>query len=171
MRIILIGYMGSGKSTMGRKISRILDIPFIDSDQEISVLSGKSIPELFEALGEEGFRQLDKSFIESLSKEKSFVLSTGGGLPCFNNLIDDLNALGVTIYLSHPPKELVHRLIRSKTKRPIIEGKTEEELIAFVQTHLGNRLPYYSKAQFIAPRSIKTATELIEMIGIKLPNK
>lgn len=167
MRIILIGYMGSGKSTLGRKIARLLDIPFIDSDQEISALSGKTIPELFETVGEEGFRNLEKSFIASLSSEKSFVLSTGGGLPCFNQVIDDLNALGTTIYLSHPVKELVHRLIRSKTKRPIIEGKSENELIEFVQSHLGRRLPFYTKAHFIAPRSIKTASELIEMIGVK----
>ena len=170
MRIILIGYMGSGKSTMGKKIARLLNLRFIDSDKEISEQFGKSIPELFATEGEEKFRALEQSFIRSLPKEEDFVLSTGGGLPCYNHLIEELNALGTTVYLSHPVKELVNRLLKSKTKRPIIEGKSEEELIAFVTKHLNERIPCYSKAHFTVPRSISKPAQLLDFIGINQKN-
>lgn len=166
MRIILVGFMGSGKSTIGRRIANVLSIPFIDSDREIERIQNKSIPQLFEELGETGFRLLEREYIESLSSDESFVLATGGGLPCFHENTTILNNLGTTIYLQRPSKELAQRLINSKTERPLIKGKSFDELVVFIDDTLVKREPFYLKAQFIAPRSIDKPGQIFKLIGL-----
>lgn len=170
MRIILIGFMGCGKSTIGKKIAKLLDIPFIDSDNEIERIHKKTVPELFQDFGESGFRQLEKDYIESLSKETQFVLATGGGLPCFNNNIQLLNELGTTIYLNRPSKELAQRLIKSKTERPLIKGKSLNELVEFIESMLEQRETHYLQSQFVAPRSVDKPAEILSFIGVNQKN-
>ena len=165
MRIILIGFMGSGKSTLGKRIAYALSLPFKDSDHEIELIHGKTIPQLFEEYGEHGFRTIEKEFIKSLSNEESYVLSTGGGLPCFNETMKVLKELGTTIYLQRPAKELARRLINSKTERPLIKGKSFEELTAFIDETLTKREKFYLEAEFVAPREVDKPKEILQFIG------
>ncbi len=148
-KIILIGYMGSGKSTLGRKLAKELKVPFIDSDEVIEQIAKMDIPTIFKTQGEDVFRKMESMFLESLINIPAFVLSTGGGLPCFNNNMGVLNELGNTIYLKNSSKGLAERLLNSKTNRPLIEGKSEIELIQFIDEHLILREPFYSQASLI----------------------
>lgn len=146
-KIILIGYMGSGKTTLGEKLALELKIPFIDSDEVIEQIAKMDIATIFKEHGEEVFRKMESMFLESLINIPAFVLSTGGGLPCFNNNIDVLNELGETIYLKNTPENLAERLLLAKNVRPLIAGKSKEELIPFIAENLIKREPFYSKAK------------------------
>lgn len=145
-KIILIGYMGSGKTTLGKKLALELKVPFIDSDTEIEKIYDKTIPAFFAEEGENSFREKESAFIASLQNEKAFVLSTGGGMPCFHNNMEALNQLGTTIYLKNNNKTLAERLMVSKNERPLIKGKSKEELIQFIDENIAKREPFYLKA-------------------------
>jgi len=144
--IFLIGFMGCGKTSIGKKIANRLNYSFIDIDQEISRQQNKSIPEIFIESGEDGFRELETNFVELIQKE-NIVYATGGGLPCFNNNIEILNQKGITIYLECPTKELFQRLKKSKEERPLIKSLNDEDLLRFIETTLSNRTKYYNQAK------------------------
>lgn len=155
-RVILVGFMGSGKSTLGKKIARKLDVPFIDSDTEIEAHFQKSIGELFAEFGESHFREIEREYIEALDLRKEFVLATGGGMPCFANNMDSLNRIGTTFYLERSAKELAHRLANAKSQRPLIEGMNKEELLGFIEKKLQEREEYYKRASIILAREEQT---------------
>ena len=115
-RIVLVGFMGSGKTTIGKKIAKKLNIPFIDLDSEIEKKYNLSILNIFHDFGEAKFRNMEFHYIRSLINRSNFVLSTGGGTPCYKNNISFLNELGITCYLNRSIKELAHRLQKSKKK-------------------------------------------------------
>ena len=164
-RIILIGYMASGKTTLGKKLANKLNIPFIDVDAKIEELEGCSISEIFLHKGEKGFRLLETDFLKTYNFPESFVLSTGGGMPCFNDNMKTLNALGTTFYLKRPVKELVNRLVSAKEKRPLVEGKTIEELETFITDTLIIRSPFYESSKFILNRENQTVEEIIDCLN------
>lgn len=166
MRIVIVGYMGSGKTSIGKKLAFHLNVPFLDTDQLISEQEGKTISEIFNLHGEAHFRTLEQGLIKKLSKTDGFVLSTGGGLPCYNNLMEELNNLGTTLFLKRPVKELAYRLSVSKTKRPLIEGNSKEELIEFIETSLKQRTQFYEKAHFTIPRTVEKPLEILKYIGL-----
>ena len=147
MRIYLIGYMGSGKSTLGCKLAKKLHIPFIDMDHYIEVRNYKTIPQIFAEEGEESFRLKEQKALKELSEFTDVVIATGGGAPCFFDNMYLMNKTGKTIYLNIDPKVLAYRLMHSKTERPLIKGKSKEELIRFIDESLKKRLAYYKKAQ------------------------
>ena len=162
-RIILVGYMGSGKTKIGKKLSEKLDIPFIDSDQVIEEKMNKTIVQLFEELGESKFRVLESDFIRELSKKSSFVLATGGGLPCFYDNILFLNDLGLTIYLKTSSEILTNRILNDN-KRPLIKGKNKEELNEFVTLNLLERECFYEKSRFILNESQHNIDSILQII-------
>jgi len=164
-RIILIGYMASGKTTLGKKLANKLNIPFIDVDAKIEELEGCSISEIFLHKGEKGFRLLETDFLKTYSFTDSFVLSTGGGMPCFNDNMKLLNTLGTTFYLKRPVKELVNRLVSAKEKRPLVEGKSIEELESFINETLLLRSPFYESSQYILNRENQTVEEIIDCLN------
>ena len=164
-KIILIGYMASGKTTLGKKLANKLNIPFIDVDAKIEELEGCSISEIFLHKGEKGFRLLETDFLKTYCFPESFVLSTGGGMPCFNDNMKLLNTLGTTFYLKRPVKELVNRLVSAKEKRPLIEGKTIEELESFINETLLLRSPFYESSQYILNRENQTVEEIIDCLN------
>lgn len=152
--VILVGFMGCGKSTLGKKLAKKLNIPFIDSDSEIERLEGNPVSEIFAKKGEKYFRKLENDFLLKLNESqnnipKSFVLSCGGGMPCFYDNIEILNELGKSFYVKLSAFELTRRLMLAKTKRPLIEGKTEEELLLFIKNKLSERSVFYEQAKFI----------------------
>ena len=165
-RIVLVGFMGSGKTTIGKKIAKKLNIPFIDLDSEIEKKYNLSILNIFHDFGEAKFRNMEFHYIRSLINRSNFVLSTGGGTPCYKNNISFLNELGITCYLNRSIKELSHRLHKSKKKRPLIEGLNNVELIYFISEEMKVRDQYYRKAQLILNRKDQVPEEIISLINL-----
>ena len=156
--------MGAGKTTLGKHLSEKLSIPFIDSDQEIEKKMNKTIVQLFKELGESKFRILESEFIHGLSKTSSFVLATGGGLPCFYDNILFLNDLGITIYLKTSSEILTNRILND-INRPLIKGKNKEELNEFVTSSLLERECFYEKSRFILDENHHDIDSILQIIN------
>jgi shikimate kinase len=165
MRIYLTGYMGCGKSTLGRKLARHAGLQFIDMDQYIEERNYKTIPQIFAEEGEAEFRKKERKALEELSEFTDVVIATGGGAPCFFDNMDLMNRTGKTIYMDIDPKILATRLLKSKTERPLIKGKSEEELVHFIGETLEKRNVYYSLANFRITRPDVDLNEVMKMIG------
>lgn len=148
MRIYLIGYMGCGKSTLGRRLSKHLGLQFVDMDHYIEERNCKTIPQIFEEEGEAEFRKKERKALEELSEFTDIVIATGGGAPCFFDNIDLMNQSGKTIYLNIQPAILADRLLHSKTERPLIKGKSRDELVAFIDETLKKRNEFYLQAKY-----------------------
>jgi shikimate kinase len=145
MKIFLIGMPGSGKSTLGRQLADHLAVPFVDLDKEIEQREGKSIPDIFTAYGEDYFRQVEAALLrEWAALPKTFVMSTGGGTPCFFNGIDVINNAGLSIFLNTSVPVLLSR-IQHGSDRPLLqESADREQKLTSLLTH---RLPYYQQAK------------------------
>jgi shikimate kinase len=138
MKIFLLGYMGSGKSTVGKKLASLLDYTFIDLDTMIESETDHSIPEWF-AAGEPKFREIESIVLRQTSEFKNTVVATGGGTPCFYDNLQWMNENGLTVYLKMSPGALFHRLIYSKTSRPLLAGKTDVELMEYITESIRER--------------------------------
>lgn len=169
-RVILVGFMGSGKSTLGKKVANRLGVPFIDSDSEIETHFGKSIGELFATNGESHFREIEREYIEALDLRDDFVLATGGGMPCFSDNMERLNRTGTTFYLERSAKELAHRLSHAKTQRPLIAGLEEDELLSFIENKLLEREDYYRKADVVLSREEQTPEGITSILRLLHPD-
>ncbi len=163
--IFLIGYMGCGKTTLAKKLAKKLNYEWIDTDSFIEEKEGRSISEIFDIKGEAYFRKFELQCIENLSKDKSLIVSTGGGLPCYNNLIEILNQKGITIYLERNPKELFQRLQKGKYKRPLLANKSDDELLLFIEENLEKRVHIYRKSKIILDRDHQTVESIIQILG------
>ncbi len=149
MKIYLIGYMGCGKSTIGRKLADLMGISFVDLDKYIEERYFKSVPAIFAEEGEERFREKERAALIEVSEFEDVVIGTGGGAPCFFDNMDVMSNKGVTVYIAPDTEVLAARLIKSKTERPLIIGKSYEDLILFINEALKKRAPYYEKAKII----------------------
>jgi shikimate kinase len=147
-RIFLIGFMGSGKSTMGAKLARKIYYSYVDMDALIEETAGMTIPGIFSELGEKVFRKWEHDILLELCSRENVVISTGGGAPCHNNMMQIMKDHGATVYLQMSPEALKTRLQRSRTERPLIKGKTDEELLDYIKSKLGDRESYYSQATY-----------------------
>ncbi|MDR0832851.1 MAG: shikimate kinase [Candidatus Symbiothrix sp.] len=150
-KIFLIGYMGAGKTTVGKHLAQALGLQFIDLDQFIENRYHKKVSELFAEKGETGFRELEKKALLEVSEFEDVIISTGGGTPCFFDNMQVMNAIGQTIYLKIPAGELAARLIKSSHKgtRPLLNGKTDDEIRQFVRDNLAAREPFYNQSSHI----------------------
>ena len=142
IRIILIGYMGAGKTTVGKALAAELGVPFYDLDWFITTRYRRSVPEIFAERGEEGFRDLERRMLHEAAEFEDIVLSCGGGTPCFFDNMDYMNSLADTIYLKATPEVLAAHLRMGKGKRPLLEGKSPEELEDTIRQMLTAREPY-----------------------------
>ncbi len=165
MRIYLIGYMGCGKSHLGWKLADHLGVQFVDMDNYIEERNCKSIPQIFAEEGEPEFRKKERKALEELSEFTDIVIATGGGAPCFFDNIDLMNETGNTIYLNIDPAILADRLLKSKTERPLIKGKSREELVAFIDETLKKRDVFYSQAKYQITEPDVDLDELQKMIS------
>jgi len=149
VKIVLVGYMGSGKTTIGKLVANHLRIKFLDLDAYIEQAEGQTIAELFSNKGELYFRKKEFFYLkEILSSNSNVLLSTGGGTPCYgNNMKVITNATKNSIYLKVSLGELIRRLSVEKDQRPIISGITDDELPEFIGKHLFERSFYYHQAQ------------------------
>jgi shikimate kinase len=144
--IYIIGFMGSGKSTTGKKLASILDWTFIDLDRKIEEVTGKTIPELFATSGEIYFRNQETEILRELGAQAKTVISTGGGAPCHSENMDFMLKSGLTIYLKLTPGQLRSRLAESKHERPLIKGLTYEGLLTFIEGRIVIREKWYNQA-------------------------
>lgn len=162
--IFLIGFMGSGKSTLGAQLARRLDYQFVDMDQLIEDTAEMSIPEIFDEHGEEVFRKWEHDILQELFLGEHMVVSTGGGVPCHSGLMDLMNSKGTTIYLKLSPEALLSRLMRSRTERPLIKGKSERELREFIKSKLKEREEFYLRASRVVDGLNMTAGSLARLL-------
>ena len=170
MKIVLLGYMASGKSTIGREISKKLDMKFIDLDDYISKREKRSISEIFKVEGEIYFRKIESSYLgEILNSKDSFILSLGGGTPCYsNNMEVILNSEASSIYVKVDIKTLASRLTTEKNKRPLVADLEDDKLIEFVAKHLFERRFFYEQAYITVHTEDKSIEEIITEIRILL---
>lgn len=172
MKIILMGYMGCGKSTIGSQLSKILGYQFLDLDTYIEVKENQSIPEIFSNKGEIYFRKKEHNYLkELLEMNESLVVALGGGTPCYGNNLQLI--LGTdnakSVYLKLSISSLVKRLELEKNNRPVISHlKTKEDLTEFIGKHLFERSPYYSQANEIINVDGKSVDDIVETIVLKL---
>ena len=150
MKYFLVGYMACGKTRRGKVIAEEQGVRFIDLDAYIVERENRSISEIFAAIGEAGFRRLETFYLKEVCElYQDFVLSTGGGTPCFNDNMAYMNAQGITLFLNTDTDTIVERLSRGKHKRPIVSKLEDHEIRDFVLRHLKERLPFYKQAQKI----------------------
>lgn len=145
-RIFLIGYMGAGKSTMGKWLAQVMDLEFIDLDNFIEARQHKTIKEIFAEIGEEGFRQLERRSLEEVSEYENVIISLGGGTPCFFDNMEVVNQSGTSVYLKPTEEVLLRRLIKGKHKRPLLADKSDDQILQVIREQLAWREPYYLKA-------------------------
>ena len=147
VRIIIIGYMGAGKTTVGKALSRELGIPFYDLDWYIESRMRKTVPQIFAQKGEEGFRMIEHNMLHEVAEFEDLIISCGGGTPCFFDNMEYLNSQGETIYLKATPEVLHKHLRMGKTIRPLLLDKSPEEMLLFIREQLQHREPFYLKAR------------------------
>ena len=148
-RIILVGYMGSGKTTVGKALSKATGMMFYDLDWYIESRMRKSVSQIFAERGEEGFRKIEYNMLHEVAECEDVIISCGGGTPCFFDNMDYLNQQGDVVYLKATPETLYKHLLMAKMERPLLKGKSSEELIAYITEHLKERSQFYEKARHI----------------------
>jgi shikimate kinase len=146
-KIFLIGFMGSGKSTTGKKLASHLTWSFMDLDEQIENLTGMKIPDIFSQKGELYFRQIESEVLLKTVSESKTVISTGGGTPCYEDNMDFMLANGLTVYLKMTPARLKIRLLKSTDKRPLLKNIDEKTLSDFIAQKLTEREKWYSRAE------------------------
>lgn len=165
MRIFLIGFMASGKSTIGKKLANKLNLPFVDLDTYIEKKFNTTIRFLMYEKGQEEFRVIEKEALsEVIEKYKDAIISTGGGTPCFFDNMDRMRKNGTTIYLEMDVPTLVNRLLYAKKDRPLIWGKSKEDLTIYAKELMNKRKLDYEQADFKVDGknlNVKTMVDLI----------
>lgn len=149
VRYFIIGFKNSGKTTFGRKLSRMLNLDFIDLDEFIEEKEGRSIPEIYTSFGDEKFRTLEWKSLKELVKRDNIVVSTGGGVPCHCDNMTLMEKYGEVIYLNVTDETLVNRLKRAVHDRPIVKGKSEEELRSYIADLRSRCEHHYKRAKYI----------------------
>jgi shikimate kinase len=148
-RVYIIGFMGSGKSTAGKKLALLLGWSFIDLDKKIEEHAGRTISEIFSQHGENFFRNLETEVLKSLKSQTNTVISTGGGTPCHGGNMDYMLETGLTLYLKLTPGQLKSRLSGSKNERPLIKDLDKDTLQSFIEEKLACREKWYKRAEII----------------------
>lgn len=145
-RIFLLGMMGAGKTYWAEKLKKKLKIPAYDLDTLVEMMEEKTITEMFEEDGEEYFRKAEAKMLRLFKEKKNFILSCGGGTPCFNDNMQWMNKNGITVWIDEPVEILAQRLTTEKDKRPLIKNLSDGDLVKFLNGKLTERKPFYSLA-------------------------
>ncbi len=169
MRIYLIGYSYSGKTTLGREMARRLKYKFFDTDKAIELKYHTTVPVFFNRYGEKAFRIIERQILQSTSEMDNIVVSTGGGTPCNDENIRFILANGTAIHLKMSIDDIMQRAAKSHKQRPLLEGKTPDEAREFVSRQLAERTRFYSQAPLAIDASNATAEQLIQLLNITTP--
>jgi shikimate kinase len=162
-RIIIIGYMGSGKTTIGHALSQELGVPFYDLDWYIETRMHCTVKQIFDEKGEEGFRTIERNMLHEVAEFENVIISCGGGTPCFFDNIDYINAQGETVYLKCSTDVLYKHLKMGKSVRPLLLNKTPDEVRTFIEAQLKDREPFYGKAKHTVDVSLMDNKEKIQI--------
>lgn len=169
MIITLVGYMGAGKTSIGKALAESLDFSFVDLDEWITKKAGKSMNEIFQQKGEIQFRKMEReALIDILNSDQNLVLSLGGGTPAYYNNMELIQEKTTSFYLRLSPKELVDRLSTEKKQRPLIAHLTSESLAEFIAKHLFERRGFYEKSDHMIAVQQKNILEIVEEINLLL---
>ena len=158
--------MGCGKSTLGRKLAAALNLAFIDLDTFLEEKYFRTIPQIFVEEGEAAFRKKEQNVLHEVSAFDNVIVATGGGAPCFFDNMELMNSTGFCIFLDIETDSLVNRLIHAKTERPIIKGKSPDELHHFIEEMMLKRRPFYEKARYILKGSEIKSEQVLELIPV-----
>lgn len=166
MVVFLIGYMGCGKSKLGRKLAPTLGYELIDTDKAIEASAGMSVADIFAERGESWFRAQERAVLESFANyPDNVVVSTGGGLPCKGDNMTVMKNIGITVYLKRTPQNIVSRISEhGRWKRPAIRGMNDEQLLNYIETNLPGREPFYSQASLVIDCTSMGDQDIIEHI-------
>jgi shikimate kinase len=164
MKIYLIGYMGSGKSTLGKGLADALGISWLDLDTEIETRYKISIPDFFSKYGETAFRDVEHKVLNDIALIPDLVVSTGGGVPCFHNNMELMNQTGLTIYLEATPALILTRIGPYAWKRPLFQKMDGTDTLEKITEHLKSREEYYQQAQIKVDAAIPDIKELKNQI-------
>ena len=168
--LFLVGYMGCGKSTLGRKLARRLGVDFIDTDALVEEREGASVADVFRYEGEVCFRRIEREVLEeTVGAGEAAVVSTGGGLPVWGDNMAYMNRAGRTVYLRRTAEQIARRLSPyGRRKRPRPQGLNDEELVAFMERDMAAREPFYAQASLIVDCDLLSDEEVVECILARL---
>lgn len=160
--------MGAGKTTVGKSLAQELNLPFYDLDWYIESRMRKTVKEIFDERGEEGFRLIEHNLLHEVAEFEDVIISCGGGVPCFYDNMDYMNQKGDTVYLKATPEVLYGHLKMGKSVRPLLQNKTSEEVKVFINEQLQIREPFYSKAKYTLDVNLMDNYEKIKIFVTKL---
>jgi shikimate kinase len=165
--IFLVGFMGSGKTTLGRKLAARLGYAFMDLDHILEAQTGMSIAQYFSTHSEDAFRKLESEVLKQTMYPENAVIATGGGLPCYFDNMQWMNLHGKTVYIKLSPKTLARRLENEKTERPLLREKHGDELVAFIAGKLNEREEFYMQAAVVSDGLSLTAGKMETLLNPK----
>ena len=178
--VFLVGFMCSGKTTLGEALAKSLGVPFVDLDLYIEESLGSTISRIFATVGEAEFRRIEADALEKLiadTKDCPCIIAVGGGTPCRPGIMERINKSGISVHLVASNERLVERLMLGADKRPLVSGKSHDEMYSFVESMLAQRKPFYSLANHSFDSSlledesqIKESSErfISEILNIKI---
>jgi shikimate kinase len=169
MKVFLVGMPGSGKSTLGKQLSRLLDHTFIDLDHEIEGLIRMPISELFRQQGETYFRELERDTLDRIIHQHTgFVLATGGGTPCFYDNMQSMNDAGTTVFLDIPTAHIIGRMSKKgMADRPLFRGLDQENLVRDFDQKFSYRIPFYKQAKIEIAGEQITAERIAYLLSLQ----
>jgi len=162
VRVILIGFMGAGKTTVGKALGKALGVTFYDLDWYIETRMRKTVKQIFDEQGEEGFRKIEYNMLHEVAEFENVVISCGGGTPCFYDNMDYLNQQGDTIYLKASPDVLYKHLKMARGVRPLLLNKTPEEVQVYIREELSRREQFYGKAKHILDIDVMDSLDKVQ---------
>lgn len=172
MKVFLLGFMGNGKTTVGRRLAERMGYPFLDLDEKIESEIGLTVEEIFFQHGEQYFRQLEHEQLLSVCKLDHAIIAVGGGTPCFFNNMEIMNQEGITVYLKLSGEQILQRILSMPAEtvqaRPLIANKSEEELKVFIDEVLQKREPFYNQAKIIVANHFHQVEQAVEAILFQL---
>lgn len=169
MTVYMIGFMGSGKSTLGKRLASAGGWTFYDLDSRIEAREGRTVTGIFEQSGEEYFREAEAAALRNMPDEKDMVIACGGGTPCYMDNMDFMNRSGVTLYLKLDVATLAQRLMNARKVRPLLKGMDKNELEDYIGKLLAEREKWYKRSQLIVDGSKAEPGRLAELITSQPP--
>lgn len=163
-RLFLIGYMGTGKTTLGRMLAERLGLHFIDMDRMIEQRYHLCVSDIFATKGEPFFRSAERAILEELTDYENVVISTGGGTPCYADNMQLMVASGLVIYISATVDTLFHRLKKAAYSRPLLRDKSDQELLGYIADNLAIREPFYTRAQLVIESGGSGKLQLVDQM-------